>query len=117
MNVTPKNTDGSKAIRVSFRLTNTGDVPGTEVAQVYAELPSAADLPSKRLVGWERVTLQPGEHRNVTVELTPRQLRERHLLDVWDEGASEWVTPKGQVSFMVGGASDAVSLGVTTTLN
>ncbi|OMG58063.1 hypothetical protein BJN44_04740 [Tessaracoccus sp. ZS01] len=116
VNVTPKNSDGSKALRVSFRLTNTGDVAGTEVAQVYVELPSAADLPSKRLVGWERVTLQPGEHRNVTVELTPEQLRERHLLDVWDTATGGWVTPKGTVSFVVGGASDSVSAAASLTL-
>ncbi|AQX15074.1 glycosyl hydrolase [Tessaracoccus lapidicaptus] len=109
VNVTPKNSDGSKAIRVSFRLTNTGDTTGTEVAQVYADLPESADLPSQRLVGWERVTLEPGEHRNVTVELTPQQLADRHLLQVWDEGEDGWVTPAGTVSFRVGGASDALS--------
>lgn len=94
--VTPKNTDGSKTIRVSFRLTNTGDATGTEVAQVYAELPPSADLPSKRLVGWERVTLAPGQHKNVTIELDAEHLHSRHLLDVWDTESGSWITPKGQ---------------------
>ncbi len=114
--VTPKNTDGSKAIRVSFRLTNTGDVAGTEVAQVYANLPTSAGLPSKRLVGWERVSLAPGEHRNVTIELTADQLRNRHLLDVWDVDKGDWSTARGEVSFVVGGASDSVSEAATITV-
>ena len=39
--VTPKSTDGAKEIRIPFRLTNTGDREGTEIAQAYVELPDS----------------------------------------------------------------------------
>ena len=116
VNVTPKNSDGSTAIRVSFRITNTGKVVGTDVAQAYVDLPASADLPSQRLVGWERVTLKPGQHKNVTIELTREDLANRHLLQVWDVESDAWVTPTGAVSFRVGGASDDLSAPVSMTL-
>lgn len=105
--VTPKSTTGDKEIRVRFRLTNTGDVAGTEVAQVYLELPDAAGEPSKRLIGWERVTLEPGEHRNVQVTLSAEDLADMHLLEYWDADASAWVTAPGTHTVTVGGSIDA----------
>jgi beta-glucosidase len=65
--------DGA-ARTVSFSVTNTGQRAGTEVAQVYVTLPSAAGEPFKRLVGWERVPLKAGESKNVTLPLDPLYL-------------------------------------------
>lgn len=107
VNVTPRSTTGDKAIRVRFRLTNTGDVAGTEVAQVYLELPSSTGEPSKRLIGWERVTLEPGEHRNVQVTLTADDLADLHLLEYWDTKADDWKTASGTYEVTVGGSVDA----------
>lgn len=105
--VTPRSTTGDKEIRVRFRLTNTGDVAGTEVAQVYLELPDASGEPSKRLIGWERVTLEPGEHRNVQVTLSAEDLADMHLLEYWDAAASAWATAPGTYVITVGGSIDA----------
>ncbi|MBW9111969.1 glycoside hydrolase family 3 C-terminal domain-containing protein [Microbacterium trichothecenolyticum] len=114
VNVTPKSTTGDKEIRVRFKLTNTGDVAGTEVAQVYLQLPDAAGEPSKRLIGWERVTLQPGEHRNVEVALSPEDLADMHLLEYWDEDASAWTTPSGAFTVTVGGSVEAAAAATFT---
>ncbi len=105
--VTPKSTTGDKEIRVRFKLTNTGDVAGTEVAQVYLELPDATGEPSKRLVGWERVTLEPGQHQNVQVTLTAEDLADMHLLEYWDTAAGDWSTASGAYVVTVGGSVDA----------
>ncbi|WP_210479223.1 glycoside hydrolase family 3 C-terminal domain-containing protein [Naasia sp. SYSU D00948] len=105
--VTPQSTDGKKEIRIRFRLTNTGDREGTEVAQAYVELPSSTGEPSKRLVGWERVTLAPGEHANVEIVLSPEDLAELHLLEYWDESAGAWTTATGTYTVTVGGSFDA----------
>ena len=51
---------------VSFSVKNTGKRAGTEIAQVYAMLPTAAGEPFKRLVAWERVPLKAGESKTVT---------------------------------------------------
>jgi beta-glucosidase len=54
----------------TLTVTNTGSVAGTEVAQVYAILPaSTGENTFKRLVGWDRVTLDPGQSKTVTVPM------------------------------------------------
>ncbi|WP_353808726.1 beta-glucosidase [Agromyces sp. SYSU T00194] len=105
--VTPKSTTGDQEIRVRFKLTNTGDVAGTEVAQVYLELPDATGEPSKRLIGWERVTLEPGQHRNVQVTLSAEDLADLHLLEYWDTAAGDWSTAPGTYVVTVGGSVSA----------
>ena len=105
--VTPKSTNGAKEIRIQFKITNTGDRSGTEIAQAYVTLPSSAEAPGSRLVGWESVTLEPGEHRNVTITLSADELAEQHLIEHWDEDADEWVTAKGAYGVAVGGSSEA----------
>ena len=52
---------------VDFDLTNTGERKGIEVAQLYLEFPPSAGEPSKRLAGWARVELAPGERRRVQI--------------------------------------------------
>ena len=104
--VTPKSTNGQKEIRIRFRLTNTGDRSGTEVAQAYVELPASTGEPSKRLVGWERVTLEPGKHANVEIVLSAEDLAELHLLEYWDTAADAWKTAKGTYEVTVGGSID-----------
>ncbi len=106
LQVTPQFTTGSKEIRVRFRLTNTGDVAGTEVAQAYIELPGSANEPSKRLLGWEQVTLEPGEHENVEIALTADDLQELRLLQYWDSASETWKTAKGSYTVHVGGSVD-----------
>jgi beta-glucosidase len=58
MKVTP-----GEHVRVSFTVKNTGSRAGAEIAQVYASFPSSAGEPPKRLVGWSRVKLNPGESK------------------------------------------------------
>ncbi len=108
LQVTPTSHKGTNEIRVKFRVTNTGDVAATEVAQVYLELPASADEPSKRLAGWASVDLEPGEHENVTVTFTAEDQEDLHLLQYWDADDDEWVTPSGTYTVTVGGSIDTV---------
>lgn len=105
LQVTPRSTDGKKEIRVHFRVTNTGDRRGREIAQVYLDLPEVADEPSKRLIGWELVDLEPGKHKNVIFRLSADDLENRRLLQYWDESTEEWTTPSGTYTVHVGGSS------------
>ena len=105
--VTPKSTNGEKEIRISFKITNTGDRAGTEIAQAYVELPDSTGAPGTRLVGWQAVTLEPGRHANVTIALSAEDLAELHLLEYWDTAAGEWTSGKGAYGVAVGGSSDA----------
>jgi beta-glucosidase len=60
--------DGS--ITATMDVTNTGDRRGDEVVQLYIHDPVASiSQPVRRLRGFERVTLDPGEQRTVTFTL------------------------------------------------
>jgi beta-glucosidase len=66
---------------VTYSITNTGSREGAEASQVYLTLPAAAGQPSKRLVGFQKVNLLPGETRQVTVTIDPAA--SNHPLSYW----------------------------------
>jgi beta-glucosidase len=100
---TPLVTRADRPIHVHFLLRNTGRRTGTEVAQVYVTLPRSAGEPSKRLVGWQRVTLGP--HRSQIVDVTVDPTSAAHPLSYWNESAAAWTTPSGIYTFSVGSSS------------
>ena len=62
-------------ITVRADVTNTGPVAGDEVAQLYIQDPVASiSQPVRRLRGFERVTLQPGQTRTVSWTLGPEDV-------------------------------------------
>ena len=63
-----------KDTTVTFTVKNTGSRAGAEIAQVYAALPADAGEPPKRLVGWSKVQLGPGESKQVTMTVPPLYL-------------------------------------------
>jgi beta-glucosidase len=101
--VTPKRVQSDEEIRVLFRVTNAGEVAGTEIAQVYLSLPDVPGEPPKRLVGWAKVPLEPGQHQIVTVRIDPTS--SAHPLSHWDTDAGSWTIAPGDYTFMVGSSS------------
>jgi beta-glucosidase len=98
----------SNAKAVAFTVTNTGKRAGTEIAQVYARLPDGAEESSyKRLVGWKRIALAPGESQTVTV---PIDLR---VLKTFDEANNRWNFAPGDYGVYVGGSSNSTPLSGT----
>lgn len=93
----------NRPFNVHFRVTNTGAVAGTEIAQVYLSLPAAANEPPQRLIGWERVTLQPGEHKLITLTINPNS--SAHPMSYWDVNTDKWVMPSGVFGIKVGSSS------------
>jgi len=91
--VTPTGTGASVAVTV----TNTGQRAGGEVAQVYLEFPETAGEPPLQLKGFEKVALEPGESRTVTVDLDER------AFSIW--AASGWTVTPGCYRVHVGGSS------------
>ncbi len=78
---------GTKTVR--FTVKNTGKRPGTEIAEVYARLPKGTDEPYKRLSGWTRVALAPGESKAVSDcdrRPRPEDIRRREECLEYDTG-------------------------------
>jgi beta-glucosidase len=88
-----------KQREITFSIDNTGSRPGTEIAQVYAQLPSAAGEPFKRLVAWERIPLAPGESKTITLALTPL------YLSIFDGQKNSWSLLPGEYKLLVGPSS------------
>ena len=74
LTVTPARGGAENGLRVTTRLTNQGDRPGEEVAQLYLDFPDRPGTPRIALRGFQRVALRPGEARSVTFDLSPRDL-------------------------------------------
>lgn len=64
--------EGGDTITATFTVTNTGDRAGADVPQLY--LTSAAGEERMRLLGFQRVELQPGQSRQVTITADRRLL-------------------------------------------
>ncbi|HZP18443.1 MAG TPA: glycoside hydrolase family 3 C-terminal domain-containing protein [Terriglobales bacterium] len=104
-----KVTPGEK-VGVSFTVKNAGNRAGTEIAEVYAALPASAGEPPKRLVGWARVKLNPGESKDARVEIEPL------FLSVFDVQRHAWQRPGGEYTILVGGSSQSLPLKETVSL-
>lgn len=91
---------------VTFTVRNSGTRAGTEVAQVY--LGAVADPPApmavKSLAGFQRVVLQPGERRTLTVHVG------EHALSYWSEEAHGWRRAAGTRPVLVGSSSRDIRL-------
>jgi beta-glucosidase len=91
-------------LSVTFDLANTGKQDGVEVAQLYLEFPPSAGEPSKRLAGWARVKLAPGERRRVSIAPDP------YALAIWNAGDNAWQRPAGRYRVHVGASSRTLPL-------
>ncbi len=93
---------------VTFTVRNTGGRAGAEIAQVYVALPASAGEPPRRLVAWERIPLEPGQSRTVSVAVDPL------FLSVFDVQKDGWELVPGQYTYFVGSSSRALSLRAST---
>ncbi len=101
------------SITASVTVTNTGSVAGDEVVQLYASYPAVAGvaLPSKRLIGFQRVTLAPQASQTVVFTISDASL------STWNDAAAAYQVPSTTVHLAVGGSSaDARAPGDVTIL-
>lgn len=90
----------NRTVRVS--VTNIGDCPGAEVAQLYIAPPRTGPYrPAKELKGFARVYLTPGESRTVDFPLDDRSFA------IWSDG---WKVPAGTYTLLVGSSSADIRL-------
>lgn len=85
--------------KVKVDITNTGKQEGAEVVQVYLRDPRDTDGPIKTLRAYQRVNLQPGEQRTLTIDLP------RERFELWDTATNTMRVRKGKYEIMVGTSS------------
>jgi beta-glucosidase len=87
-------------VRVTVEVSNTGDVAGDEVVQMYIHQRSGrAVRPVRELKGFQRVTLKAGETRSLSFELSVDALK------YWSSADQDWVIDPAQFDVWVGSDS------------
>ncbi|CCH88161.1 Glycoside hydrolase [Modestobacter italicus] len=93
---------GGTAVEVSVEVTNTGQRAGDEVVQLYLRDPVASlAQPVRRLRGFRRLPLEPGESATVTLSLGWRDL------GFWTGRGEEFVVEPGRFELHVGGSLES----------
>ena len=103
---------GGDTVTLTVSLANTGSRAGDEVVQVYARpVHPGTTAPRQWLVGFQRVTLQPGESKDVAIPVAAERLRR------WDEPGNRYVVDPGAYELRVGSASDDLRLQRTLNIS
>lgn len=94
-----------ETIAFTVNVKNTGKRAGSEVVQLYIhDVKSSVDRPKKELKGFQKVYLQPGENKDVTITIN------KEALSFYDESSSSWKAEAGMFEALVGNTSDNLKL-------
>jgi beta-glucosidase len=100
---------------VSFRLKNTGGAASDEVPQLYlsapTQRPAGADFAVHALAAFDRVHLDAGQSRSLTIHVPPRSLQ------YWSTTEGKWVKAMGPRSVLVGGSSRDLPLEASVSIH
>ncbi|TVY80751.1 putative beta-glucosidase G [Lachnellula suecica] len=102
----------TELLNVKTTVSNTGRVPGATVVQLYLSFPRDSvpeGTPVRVLRGFDKVYLEVGEKRSVTMKLTRREL------SFWDTVSQDWLLPEGEFNISVGFSSRDLVVNETVT--
>jgi beta-glucosidase len=105
LKIAPPQLNGNNHVTVSFTVTNTGNLAGAEIAELYVgqQNPPIA-RPIKELKGFQKVFLQPGESKKVTLELDQRSVA------YFNTTIHQWDGLPGAYNVLVGASSQDIRL-------
>ncbi|MGF6832451.1 beta-glucosidase [Paenarthrobacter sp. TE4293] len=104
LSVSKEQVVADEGFNVSFAITNTGERAGTEVVQLYAsDRYASVSRPVVELIGFRRVTLEPGQNTRVDFHIETSQLA---FLDA----EMQWKVEAGDVDILVGASSADIRL-------
>ena len=97
--------DENDTLSVSFRVKNTGDVAGSEIAQLYVgDRESTIFRPVKELKGFKKIYLEPGEEKAITITLN------RRAFAFFNVNTNDWCVESGVFDIYVGASSADIRL-------
>ncbi|MBP5397621.1 MAG: glycoside hydrolase family 3 C-terminal domain-containing protein [Bacteroidales bacterium] len=89
-----------KSLSFKIPVTNCGTVAGAEVVQLYVrDMEASVDRPFKELKAFEKVYLEPGQTKTVTLTI------DRDALCFFDAAKHEWVAEPGDFQALIGSSS------------
>ncbi|MFE2567231.1 glycoside hydrolase family 3 C-terminal domain-containing protein [Streptomyces mirabilis] len=104
-------TEAEAALKVSFTVTNTGEAPADEVAQLYARaVDPSVPRPRRELLAHRRLHLTPGTSERLTFELP------LSALEFWDVAVGRTRLEPGAYELLAGASSEDIRLRTTITL-
>jgi beta-glucosidase len=102
-------------LEVQLRVQNVGGEAGAEVPQVYvgpsADLPAGIQQAANKLVQFQRVWLEPGQARTLTLHVTTRDLSS------WSTADQDWVLGTGVRQVRVGTSERDLPLQTSVTVH
>ncbi len=103
--------DENDILNVSFKVKNTGSVPGYEIAQLYvSDKESTIYRPVKELKAFKKVWLNPGETKEITLSLNKRAFA------FYNVNINDWCVESGDFDILVGASSADIRLSATVNV-
>jgi beta-glucosidase-like glycosyl hydrolase len=99
------------AYEVTFTVTNTGKVEGSEVPQLYLGFPAEAEEPPKVLRGFEKVHLAAGESKEVSLVLTQKDI------SYWNVINQKWTVARGNYTVWISTSANNADVKFQTSFN
>ncbi|MFZ0746910.1 MAG: glycoside hydrolase family 3 C-terminal domain-containing protein [Terracidiphilus sp.] len=107
--VVERASDGGLYVQVSVR--NTGNVAGDEVPQVYlgqpGDIPAGVQFPVRALVAFDRIHIESGQTKTITMHVPLRQLQ------YWSTADTRWITATSKRTLSAGASSRDLRLNQT----
>ncbi len=111
LKVSKKKIRDTDPLTVTFKVKNTGNVPGAEIAQLYVkDAESTVFRPEKELKGFKKVFLAPGEEQTVTLTLDKRSFA------YYNVNIHDWHVESGKFEILVGASSRDIRLQAAVTV-
>ncbi|MGO9477743.1 MAG: glycoside hydrolase family 3 C-terminal domain-containing protein [Limisphaerales bacterium] len=105
LKLVPGHDPNGPVVTAEFDLANTGQRAGAEVAQLYIHQENPAlPRPVKELKGFQKVFLQPGEKRTVSIPLNQRSFA------YYDPAKAGWVSAAADYKIQIGSSSRDIRL-------
>ena len=95
-----KSADDTSLFTLHTSIKNTGSRSGAETVQLYIrDVKSSLPRPVKELKGFQKLTLAPGEQRDITFTI------DKSMLSYYDDSKGEWVMEPGRFEALIGASA------------